>query len=181
MKYGRSEFFEDLDQMREMIIFNWNNLVEPEDTVYILGDIVMGQRDVALPHLARLNGNKRLILGNHDYPHPSNKEKIVDKWTPIYGEYFEYMTVDEEIEIADSTALLVHFPADGDHTEEIRYADWRPEYDGWIIHGHLHVEEKIVAEKHVHIGIDADYTDYGIPRYSPIPFNAVDDLIRRNS
>ena len=177
LKYGRSKYFTDLDHMRETIIHNWNNVVDFDDTVYVLGDAVMGQREKNLPHLARLHGNKILILGNHDYPHPCNKESIREKWTPLYGEYFAEMHNTLEIEIAGEKVLLCHFPAEGDHTEEERYGGFRPKYDGWIIHGHLHVEEMVVAPKHIHIGIDSDYSTYGVPRYSPIPVSAVERIM----
>lgn len=175
MKYGRSAFFQNLDEMREMIILGWNDTVHVDDTVYVLGDVVMGSRADNLPHLARLNGRKILILGNHDYPHPCNPEKVRDKWTDVYAEYFESMHTELEIEIAGQNVLLSHFPAEGDHTEDERYTEYRPSYDGWIIHGHLHVEEIQVAERHIHIGIDSDWSE--IARFTPVPLELVERVI----
>ena len=31
--------FKDADEMDEILISNWNAIVQPEDTVYILGDL----------------------------------------------------------------------------------------------------------------------------------------------
>ena len=177
LKYGRSKFFTDLDHMRRVFTHNWNNSVDPEDTVYILGDVVMGPRAENLPFIDQLNGRKILILGNHDYPHPCNPDKVRDKWTDAYAEHFESMHTELEIEVAGQNVLLSHFPAQGDHTEDERYTEYRPSYDGWIIHGHLHVEEIQVAERHVHIGIDSDWTGYGLPRFSPVPLKLVERVI----
>jgi calcineurin-like phosphoesterase family protein len=50
--------------MDEDMVAKWNAVVKPEDKVYHLGDVVINRR--ALPTLARLNGDKVLIRGNHD-------------------------------------------------------------------------------------------------------------------
>lgn len=52
--------FESAEQMNETIITKWNNIVEPEDEVYFLGDV--GNEK----YISRLNGIKYLIKGNHD-------------------------------------------------------------------------------------------------------------------
>ena len=56
--------FEDPDEMDEFMIDAWNKKVKPNDKVYHLGDVVINRR--CLPTLARLNGDKVLIRGNHD-------------------------------------------------------------------------------------------------------------------
>jgi calcineurin-like phosphoesterase family protein len=54
----------DPEEMDEDMIRMWNETVRPNDKVYHLGDVVINRR--ALPTLARLNGDKVLIRGNHD-------------------------------------------------------------------------------------------------------------------
>jgi calcineurin-like phosphoesterase family protein len=56
--------FEDPDEMDEFMIKAWNDKVKPNDKVYHLGDVIINRR--CLPTLARLNGDKVLIRGNHD-------------------------------------------------------------------------------------------------------------------
>ena len=51
-------------EMNEAIVERWNEVVKEEDTVYHLGDVLMGHYDVNI--LKRLNGNIFLISGNHD-------------------------------------------------------------------------------------------------------------------
>ena len=54
----------DPDEMDEEMIRRWNDRVRPNDKVYHLGDVVINRK--ALKTLARLNGDKVLIRGNHD-------------------------------------------------------------------------------------------------------------------
>ena len=54
----------DPNEMDEDMIKLWNDRVRPKDKVYHLGDVVINRR--ALKTLARLNGDKVLIKGNHD-------------------------------------------------------------------------------------------------------------------
>lgn len=54
----------DPDEMDEEMIKRWNARVRPNDKVYHLGDVVINRK--ALKTLARLNGDKVLIRGNHD-------------------------------------------------------------------------------------------------------------------
>ena len=54
----------DPAEMDEEMIRRWNDRVRPTDKVYHLGDVVINRR--ALKTLARLNGDKVLIRGNHD-------------------------------------------------------------------------------------------------------------------
>lgn len=56
--------FENADHMDEILVQNWNSLIKPNDKVYHLGDVYFGNK--GRETLQRLNGKKRLILGNHD-------------------------------------------------------------------------------------------------------------------
>ena len=56
--------WDDAQEMDEAMIAAWNDRVRPNDKVYHLGDVVINRK--ALPTLARLNGDKVLIRGNHD-------------------------------------------------------------------------------------------------------------------
>lgn len=60
--------FSSVQEMNEVIIQRWNEVVKPGDKVYHLGDVVMGndQEGWMKRHWPRLMGKKRLIVGNHD-------------------------------------------------------------------------------------------------------------------
>jgi calcineurin-like phosphoesterase family protein len=59
--------FEDVQDMNTTIVARHNLFVKPEDDVYVLGDLCMGE-DLAVNKvlIESLNGNLHVILGNHD-------------------------------------------------------------------------------------------------------------------
>lgn len=54
----------DEQEHREAVIQLWNATVTKRDVVWVHGDVLFDAS--LLHHLGRLNGNKNLILGNHD-------------------------------------------------------------------------------------------------------------------
>ena len=56
--------FSCLEEMHEVMIERWNSVVKPKDILYHLGDFAFGRH--ALSIASRLNGQKRLVMGNHD-------------------------------------------------------------------------------------------------------------------
>lgn len=58
--------FSSVDEMDERLISMWNARVQPNDTVYILGDLIFRSAAAPESYLSRLRGKKHLILGNHD-------------------------------------------------------------------------------------------------------------------
>lgn len=66
----RGSKFTTVDEMDEYMIDRWNSAVKPGDKVYHLGDVAMlrTQEDETWfkKNWARLNGSKRLVVGNHD-------------------------------------------------------------------------------------------------------------------
>lgn len=58
--------FETVNEMNETLISNWNKTVGKQDIVYCLGDFALCGKDKLVEIGQRLNGRKRLILGNHD-------------------------------------------------------------------------------------------------------------------
>jgi calcineurin-like phosphoesterase family protein len=99
------------EEMDEEMIRRWNDRVKPTDKVYHLGDVVINRR--ALPMLARLNGDKVLIRGNHDIFRDDE-----------YRQYFRELRAYHVM----NGCILSHIPL---HPESIgRF--------GVNIHGHLH-------------------------------------------
>ena len=52
--------------MTEGLIKNWNNVVGKNDIVYVVGDFALCGKQKIIEIGQRLNGHKRLVLGNHD-------------------------------------------------------------------------------------------------------------------
>lgn len=58
--------FENVNEMSEMLIKNWNQVISKNDKVYMLGDFALCGKDKIIEIGNQLNGRKTLILGNHD-------------------------------------------------------------------------------------------------------------------
>ena len=110
----------DPDEMDEAMVKMWNETVRPNDKVYHLGDVVINRK--ALKTLARLNGDKVLIKGNHDIFR-------MEEYTPYFREIRAYHVL--------NGLILSHIPV---HPESLgRF--------GTNVHGHLHTNrvKKIVG------------------------------------
>jgi len=101
----------DPAEMDEAMVKAWNERVRPNDKVYHLGDVVINRK--ALSTLARLNGDKVLIRGNHDIFRDDE-----------YRQYFRELRAYHVM----NGMILSHIPI---HPESLgRF--------GVNIHGHLH-------------------------------------------
>jgi calcineurin-like phosphoesterase family protein len=94
--------FSNSTEMNEKMIENWNKMVRPQDKVYHLGDVAMGCTDKELAILLqRLNGHKRLIVGNHDTiksPAIQNNFEKINLWAGQHDWGFTAMHVPNSIE-----------------------------------------------------------------------------------
>lgn len=118
---GKERPFESVEEMDEILVQNWNSVVKPEDKVYHLGDVSIPRK--GLKHLARCNGKKRLIKGNHDI------FRVRD-----YAEYFEDIRAYHTLE----KFVLSHIPLHPTFVEE----RWKGN-----IHGHLHSDSVVALHK----------------------------------
>jgi len=92
--------FQTVSEMNERLIENWNALVNPEDTVFFLGDFGIGTKDHLSSLCVRLHGNKICIRGNHDGS-PAKMQKI--GFFLVFESAF--------IKIGRHLAELVHIPS----------------------------------------------------------------------
>lgn len=106
--------FKDAESMNESMIEEWNKLVKPQDKVYHLGDVGLGfgGNDNKLANLLRrLNGHKRLIVGNHDnlksQALQNNFEKI-ELWVGFWKEGFTCVHIPLEIASLRDGDVCVH-------------------------------------------------------------------------
>ena len=108
--------FDNVEEMNDTVIINWNNKIKTSDTTYILGDFVFGKPE---PFLKRLNGNKILIKGNHD--RYSNSKAISMGFKEVYDLV--------NIKIDNQNIVLCHYPM---------YSWYKSHYGSWHLHGHVH-------------------------------------------
>ena len=87
--------FESVAAMDSAIVKRWNERVTPQDLVYHLGDFAFDDHE---PYLELLNGQKHLILGNHDH---SDWVKKTTRWQGIREL--------KEIEVGETKIVLCHY------------------------------------------------------------------------
>jgi calcineurin-like phosphoesterase family protein len=58
--------FQSISEMHEKMVKAWNSVVGQNDYVYHLGDVTFQYHRPFQELMYSLNGNKRLIVGNHD-------------------------------------------------------------------------------------------------------------------
>lgn len=160
LELGDGRPFQNISHHNEMLIHNWNTLVGPEDTVVHCGDVALGPWPEGLNCVARLNGYKILIPGNHDRifsgEKPARQERFREDYERVFDEIWDE---DNIIELGGQKFRISHFPAKevsiGGRPD--RYPDKRPVNDGTpIIHGHTHQPQQLtwagVAENVSHRG-----------------------------
>ena len=96
--------------MNEKIIENWNNLIQSEDDVYILGDIVLSDTDTGLAALKQLKGKIHIIRGNHD-----NEARI-----KLYKECWNVVEVCDAkyLKVGKQSFFLSHYPCLTDNHDD---------------------------------------------------------------
>jgi calcineurin-like phosphoesterase family protein len=113
--------FTDAVSMNEIMVADWNAVVEPEDLVYILGDVAFMSAQAATALLRRLNGRKILVEGNHDV-----KQLTDDSFRKCFEEIHKYL----EVNYDGRKIVMFHYPI---------MFEWNQAHRGSIhFHGHLH-------------------------------------------
>ena len=77
--------FVNVDEMDKVMMANWNDMVKPGSTVYIMGDFAFKNHSW---YLNRLNGKKILIEGNHDKMSLKVKENFREVHTMLRRRFF---------------------------------------------------------------------------------------------
>lgn len=133
--------FKTIEEHDETIIKRHNDLVHPEDRVYLLGDVCIQRRN--LYTVGRLNGRLILVKGNHDIFH-------IKDYLPYFDDIRAYVVQKDQ---DGNKVILSHIPI---HEESVgRF--------GTNIHGHLHYN-KIDDPRYVCVSLE--HTNY-----SPIPIH----------
>ena len=108
--------FKDVEQMNKALIMNWNNAVNYDDEVFVLGDFAW-KNSVGVEALQQMKGKKFLIIGNHD------------KITEEVSEYFEWVKDYAVVNDGVNQVILCHYPI----------AHYYNQYRGSVhLYGHVH-------------------------------------------
>lgn len=149
--------FNNVEEMNETLIKNWNGKVTDNDVVYFLGDFAYKcNQNKAIQILERLKGKKYFIKGNHDKEAWLNKIKSLG----LIEEWFDY----KEIEDSGRRVILCHYP----------FHSWNGLHRGsYHLYGHVHnctVENAGWQKNRFNVSCEVlDYT----PR-------TLDEIIERN-
>jgi len=107
----------DIWEMHELIVNGLNEKVQPNDELFILGDVSFYGGEKVQKILERINGQKHFIIGNHD-------AKNMKNWSG-------WKSVNHYLEIKDEKqkVILCHYPIES----------WNGMAHGSIhLHGHRH-------------------------------------------
>lgn len=121
--------FDSIEEHDEFLIDQWNSVTNKRDMVWMLGDITMHKK-TNYHLLDRLNGQKKIIMGNHDRVQDSAALLSKNSVLGIAGVV--------KIKVGDTKAFLSHVPV---HPMEFNYGV------GLNIHGHLHNGRVFIDEQ----------------------------------
>ena len=146
--------FQNVDEMNDELIDKYNQKVPYDGVCFILGDLCCNtkHREKLISQIQRLNGEKHLILGNHDYYDED-----------YYLNYCGFKSVNHYLEILVEKQLIIlsHYPL----------LTWNHVHNNsWMLYGHVHgtfnrvkdsVDKyivpinKFVGKKTMDVGVDS--------------------------
>lgn len=154
--------FENVEEMNEVLIENWNKVVSDDDTVFHLGDFAFGGFPYWEAIRLRLNGHINLILGNHCI-HNVNRQN-----SERLGKMFDWVGEMLTIHINRRPIILSHYPL-------------RCYPDGyWNLFGHIHsgpnstskdVLENVFKSTQYDVGVDNN-------NFTPISYKQIKLIIQ---
>lgn len=133
--------FKDANEMDEVLIANWNELVKPNDLIFHLGDVFFCNTERQKHIFSQLNGRKILIRGNHDKGYSDTKFKNLG-----FAVYKFYVFED---------FLLSHHPQ---HETPLRTLIAETHIQG-NIHGHVHSRIEGL-DQGIYKCVSVELTDY---------------------
>lgn len=124
-----------LEEHDELMIYNWNQCVQPGDRIYHLGDLSFGSLAQTETLLQRLKGDIHLIYGNHD-------EALRG---PRFARFFKSRQDYKEVRIGTQKVCMFHFPIH----------EWHQCHRGsYHLFGHVHGSYGEVRGRSLNVGID---------------------------
>lgn len=131
--------FSCVEDMNEAIINRWNDRISPDDIVYHLGDVCMGQLDTIDKYLPRLNGHITLIKGNHDTKGRIARIQEVVGWEVLNIECIHYNGIN---------FLMMHEKPEDMHGNS----------ENVILYGHVHdaAPHGLQPDWTYHVGLDTN-------------------------
>lgn len=163
LRHEPSRPWDSVDVMDRELVARFNDRVQENDSVYILGDLSLGSLTNALSWVEKMNGIKTFIPGNHDECWIGSKR--FQKYLPRYEDAgLEVQQGPVPHFLGTKRVWMSHFPAQCDFRRQVRngkskdfdyepdrFAPYRPQ--GPTIHGHVHSMWKKRGTD-VNVGVD---------------------------
>jgi len=147
IKYCNRPFC-DLDDMSQQLITNHNETVGDDDLVIWVGDVAFMGDQRANEILANLNGDRILIIGNHDI----NKGKVKNL-------HFKEKHLIYALPGLSPPLVFTHFPF------ETCPADWIN------VHGHIHNAYDTNSLRHINVSVE-------VIEYKPMHWHRLIEIAR---
>ena len=118
--------FNDVEEMNEKLILNWNSVVGEKDVVFYLGDLSFDRSGGNTERIVNeLNGKIHYILGNHDDERDIRK---LNRFETI-SDYVNLSINDLDNPRKKQGIMMMHYPI----------LSWDKAHHGdWHLHGHCH-------------------------------------------
>ena len=116
------------------IIENWNSIIGPDDEVYHLGDVMLGDNEHGIKCLEQLNGRIHILIGNHD----------TDTRIQLYRQCKNVVSIDYALrkKFGKYHVWLSHYP-----TITANYDADKPWAKHMVnIYGHTHQQSKFYSD-----------------------------------
>lgn len=155
--------FEDVLEMNEVLIDNWNELVDDKDIVFYLGDLSFERNGNETKKIVdQLKGKIHYILGNHD-----DEKKIakLNRFETI-SDYVNLLVDDEDNPRKKQGIIMMHYPI----------LSWDKAHHGdWHLHGHCH---QSLANKKIEY-YNRKVLDVGCNgwEYKPVSYNEIKNIM----
>ena len=117
--------FADVEEMNQALIDRWNECVGRGDLVYHLGDFAFGTPAQAVEVVRQLNGQKFLVMGNHD----RNRVPVLRALEPHFVWMRDLTRVKPRLGLSKKYIVLCHYAM----------RTWNLKQHGsWQLFGHSH-------------------------------------------
>jgi calcineurin-like phosphoesterase family protein len=144
---------DDVEAHDKWLIDKWNKTIGKKDIVYIVGDFAFGSSESVKKLLGKLNGQKFLILGNHDKSsdHLDGYFAQITQMKCVTFKKSNYDFLDE-----DFMVYMCHYPM----------ITWPSKHYGCVqcqghCHGRLDNLNEESTDLRVDVGIDSKLADFG--------------------
>lgn len=171
--------FQDISHMHQVLINNYNNTVSPQDVCFFLGDMGLCKSEILLNIIQQLNGQKVLILGNHDKGASAMRAMS-----------FDVVLNSASLIIANKHITMSHCPLRGVFREDVtgmrgavEGENWHgenrhgrfsvPDFGQYHLHGHTHKKPtERILERQMDVGVVAN-------GYKPVSFSTIESWITK--